>query len=712
MGIMKPQPFHLFFTRDFKIGKSWLKIIQPFWVFVFIISILLVPFKPAHAEGPLIPGYLLQDGNPVPAPTGYVHAAVFSGEGKPYGLFSTPQDLFLDPTTGNFLVADTGNNRIVILDHEGNYLSEIGGEGAALKGPEGVFVDPEGRIWIADRGNGRVAIFEPDGTFDFELKKPETSYLEDMEFSPSKVVVDKRGFIYTVIGSQSNLGIVVQDGTGRFRGFFGRTRLKFNLARTLARFIASDAQRKKMLRVQPAPLSNLHIDSRGFIYAISPILQKDQIQRLNSVGTNVYGEVGTRTGAGKLWDKLLDREGIAFGETETRWDWNDDMRMSVPSQLQPHFLDIAVDESGVVSVIDSRNSQIYQYDQSGNLISVFGGSGGSEGFFSRPTSIVAAEEGILYVLDSGRGDIQVFHPTDITQMIQQASYEYYYGDYQNAAKIWQEISERNTNFALAHTGLGKALMAQHHYREAMDEYYFAENKYGYSDAFYEYRLNWMRSNFQWIGLGFLLLLVAAGFGWNTGVAKIRSGVKWLQRQKEQLGLWGVPILILMAIFSWMISLSVLGYHFTKRRPEEIRLLFESGKFVIPWVTWCISAYGVGEIFYGKGTFKKILINSAWALWPLIIFLIPVNALTNVLSLDEKAIYYALYYAIWGLFAWQFLSLIRDTHEFELGQAIRVTLLTLVGMVFIWILSGLVYALTQEIVRFISGIILEIYVRLY
>ena len=694
--------------------KNNLKIIAAQFLMALVLTVgtLLTAFTPVHADGPMIPGYLLQDGQRVSAPTGYVHIAVISGKAEPYGLFNAPQDLFLDPTTGNLLVADTGNNRIVILDHDGNYLMEIGGEGAGLKGPEGVFVDPQGRIWVADRGNGRVVVFDPDGSIYLELTKPDTSYLANIDFSPSKVVVDKRGFIYTVIGSQSNMGIVVQDGSGRFRGFFGRTRIRFNLARTLARFVATETQRKRMLRIQPAPLSNLHIDSRGFIYAISPILQKDQIQRLNSVGTNVYGEVGTRTGAGKLWDKLLDREGIAFGETETRWEWNDNMRMSVPAQLNPQFLDVAVDEFGIVSVIDSRNNQIYQYDQAGNLVSIFGGSGGSEGFFYRPVSIIAGKDGVLYVLDSGRGDIQIFRPTDITKMIHLASYEYFYGDYEKAAELWRDISERNTNFALAHTGLGKALMAQQRYREAMDEYFYAENKDAYSKAFYEYRLVWMRANFQWIGIGVILLLVGVGLGWNPVMGRLRSGLIWLQHQRERLGLRAIPILMALAILNWMISLSSLGYHFTKRRPEEIQLLFESGKFIIPWVTWCVSAYGVGEIFYGKGTFRKILINSAWALWPLIVLLIPVNLLTNILSLTEKNIYYALYYAIWVLLVWQFLLLIKETHQFELGQAVKVMLLTLVGMVFIWILGGLVYALTNEVFRFIGQLVLEIYVRLY
>jgi uncharacterized membrane protein len=63
-------------------------------------------------------------------------------------------------------------------------------------------------------------------------------------------------------------------------------------------------------------------------------------------------------------------------------------------------------------------------------------------------------------------------------------------------------------------------------------------------------------------------------------------------------------------------------------------------------------------------------------------------------------------------AWQFLQQIKIVHNFETGKAIGVMLLTLVGMLVIWMLVGLIYALTGEIVRFLQQIVLEIYVRQY
>ena len=677
-----------------------------------VFSLFISVFEPASADGPLIPGYTIQDGQRVPAPTGYVQSAVFSGEKLPSGTFLNPKDIFLDTTTDRLLVADTGNNRVVVLDSQGNYVSEIGGEAAGLNAPEGVFVDQKGDIWVADTGNQRIAVFSPDGVFKQEHKKPDSSYLDDIEFTPSKLVVDQRGFIYIVTGSQNNLGVLVVDGAERFRGFFGRTRIKFNLRRMVTRVFATKVQRKRMLLVQPAPLGNLFLDPQGFIYAVSPILSLDQIHRLNSVGVNVFGDIGTRTGAGKLWDKLLGKEGIFFGESELTWSWNNAMRMSVPQQKNPQFQDIAVDELGIVSVIDERNKQIYQFDPAGNMLTIFGGSGSSAGFLQQPVSIVTGKDGLLYILDSGRGNIQVFRPTELTHMIHQASYEYFSGSYEKAAQIWYEISQRNTNFSLAHTGLGKALMSQKHYREAMQEYYYAENKDGYSKAFGEIRYLWMRKNFAFLGIGFIGLAAAGAFAFRKNQGAWSKLLKNIHHLRDRMGLWAVPILLGLTIFSWLFSLSLLSFQYRTRRPEEIRLLIESIKIIVPWLSWCISASMVGEIFFGEGTLRKVMIASAWALWPLIVFPVPLNLLTNLMTRDELTLHNTAWALIWGLLVLQFLLVIKNVHNFELGQAIFVMLLTLVGILVLWVLVGLVYALTSEIIRFISDIILEIYVRLY
>jgi hypothetical protein len=657
----------------------------------FVLIVIAGLFASVRADGGSADeSYLITpDGRRVPAPLGYVYSSRI-GSG-----FSDPQDLFVDSSSGKIYVADSGNNRIVVMDRSGNVILEIS-EG--LNSPEGVFVDPSGDIWIADTGNQRIAVFSSVGSFKAEYHKPVSDLLTDYDFSPHKVVVDRRGFIFAVTGSDQNLGVLVMDTAECFRGFFGRARTPFNLTRFLANLFATEAQRLRMEKVKPSPLGNIHLDADGFIYAVSPVLNVDQIQRLNAVGQNVYGE-GLHTGAGLVWDKLTGGEGQVFGE----------FNPSTNSGSQ--FIDVAVDSKlGIVSALDINTYQIYQYDQTGNLIAIFGGRGQRAGMFAKPISIAAGNDGTLYVLDTGRSDIEVLTPTETMRLIHQATFEYFNGNYQTAADLWKQVAARNTNFTLAHSGLGKALVRQNKYLEAMTEYRLAGDQGGYSAAFQEYRYAWLRSHFGIAGLAIAGFMLATAL-WGKPIGKVTRRVRdsfW--HLMDRLDLWSVPVLLALAVASWMISLSVLSFHFRTQRPEETRLIIEAGKILIPWITWCVSAMGISEIFFGRGNFKQIVIASARALWPLFLFAIPLNLLTNVLSLNEATLYQWLWYGVWALMAWQFFKQGEDLHDFDTGESILTMALSLLGIIILWALAGLVYALTSEIVRFIGQIILEIYVR--
>ena len=72
---------------------------------------------------------------------------------------------------GRILVADSGNHRVQAFDSLGNYLSEFGtygsGEGE-LNDPQGLAVDPDGRVLVVDRGSNRLVALSFDGqTFGY-----------------------------------------------------------------------------------------------------------------------------------------------------------------------------------------------------------------------------------------------------------------------------------------------------------------------------------------------------------------------------------------------------------------------------------------------------------------------------------------------------------------------------------------------------------------
>jgi len=111
---------------------------------------------------------------------------VYSGQYESIAL-NTPRSITAG-LNGEQIIADSGNNRIVILDVNGNLLSVFGsqcklGEGEAggcvdpddggplelgdgqFFEPWGVDVDSQGQIYVSDTWNGRIQVFDSEGNF-------------------------------------------------------------------------------------------------------------------------------------------------------------------------------------------------------------------------------------------------------------------------------------------------------------------------------------------------------------------------------------------------------------------------------------------------------------------------------------------------------------------------------------------------------------------
>jgi DNA-binding beta-propeller fold protein YncE len=108
----------------------------------------------------------------------------FGGSGNGEGEFDSPTALVLDTTTDLLYIADSGNDRIQIIDVDGNcgndelandvcFVDEFGGSGngegefdfsSELPLPSGLALDTTtGLLYVADTGNNRIQIIDVDG---------------------------------------------------------------------------------------------------------------------------------------------------------------------------------------------------------------------------------------------------------------------------------------------------------------------------------------------------------------------------------------------------------------------------------------------------------------------------------------------------------------------------------------------------------------------
>jgi hypothetical protein len=96
-----------------------------------------------------------------------------------FGSIGSGSGQFLDPTgvaatrEGLVVVADTGNDRIVILDNVANDLRyrasvTLAGTDRPFRAPRGVAIEHDS-IYVADSGNGRIVVMNASGEFIHEL---------------------------------------------------------------------------------------------------------------------------------------------------------------------------------------------------------------------------------------------------------------------------------------------------------------------------------------------------------------------------------------------------------------------------------------------------------------------------------------------------------------------------------------------------------------
>jgi DNA-binding beta-propeller fold protein YncE len=85
----------------------------------------------------------------------------YASEGAAAGQFSLPAAVAFD-AAGNTVVADTGNDRVVVLAPDGSVVRTTA-PGVVLD-PQSVVAGPEGSVFVADTGHDRIVTLAADGT--------------------------------------------------------------------------------------------------------------------------------------------------------------------------------------------------------------------------------------------------------------------------------------------------------------------------------------------------------------------------------------------------------------------------------------------------------------------------------------------------------------------------------------------------------------------
>ena len=130
----------------------------------------------------------------------------FGHHGSGQGQFNGPISVIVDQRD-RMIVADSGNNRVVILDQNGSWLLTINGNvfGAqSFKNPWGLALDPQGNIHVAALCSDTINVFTPEGTYVRsygDVKDPTGIAIDEEGFS---LVCEHRGNYLSIFDPQRN----------------------------------------------------------------------------------------------------------------------------------------------------------------------------------------------------------------------------------------------------------------------------------------------------------------------------------------------------------------------------------------------------------------------------------------------------------------------------------------------------------------------------
>lgn len=617
---------------------------------------------------------------------------------------SGPSDMAITED-GLLYIADSGNKRIIVGTLDGDLVTTIG-EGT-LVNPTGVFVTKDNLVYVADRDANAIFIFDTAGTLIQTYTKPTSPlYGENMSFLPIKITVNDAGIMYIVCESNTN-GIVQISPTegGTFLGYFGTNYASADLMTIIYRAILTDAQRAQMVSNIPSTPTNLAIDAKGMIYTVTRGNGNDTLKLLNIAGTN-----------------LIQNSDGTYADTP---------------------VDVVAGQHDNVYVADQQG-YIYEYNNNGELMFVFGGpDDGSQrvGLSSMVSAISLDREGRIYVLDSDKCQVQVFKPTEFTNLLHEALSLYSKGRYTESKEPLSKILEMNSMFDYANKAMGRAYFQEENYEMALYYARLAKDYEGYSDAYWEIRNVWLKKNIiPAIGACVALWLVVKIVSLLDKKKHILKKPRKLWRQclknpvasnvnyafyymrhpldgaygiaREGRANWLVSSLVLAVFMAeYVINKYTCGFLMKNVMDGRYEIFSDIGTILVVMIALTASTYLVCTINEGEGTVKKIYTFFCYSLMPYVVLTPLVYALSHVFTNNEVFLLTMLNLLIYGWIAVIAFLGLKEVNNFKMNETVKVIFLTVFTVLILALLLFIIYVLWAQVFEFVSAICGEVVYRL-
>lgn len=299
---------------------------------------------------------------------------------------------------GTLIVANSGLNRLTLINQNNNTMTTIGGFGTepgSFNFPSEITMASDGTLFVADWGNHRIQQITMDGTV---INFWGSYGSEPGQFMhPSGIAVSSSNYVY--VTDDLNNRVQKFTMTGQFVTTWG------SAGSGPGQFTAPEG---------------LVIDDLGYVYIVDS--NNDRIQKFDANGNYIL-QWGTR---GWADDQLISPSAITIDNDGNILvaDYSSRIRLfsqtgsflgylyEVPGlpEIPPWIRGLAVDSKGAVYVSVFNYDEINKHASNGTYLRDWGSRTLDAGKFRRPDTMALTPSGDVLVPDSANHKIQVFSP--------------------------------------------------------------------------------------------------------------------------------------------------------------------------------------------------------------------------------------------------------------------------------------------------------------
>jgi len=622
---------------------------------------------------------------------------------------------------GYIYILESEKPSITVLDKDYNMVKRIttltdsSGSSVSFKGSTGLYVTKNEEIYLCGTASSCVWKTDTNGVVEKTLYIPKSDIIpDDFKYAPIKVTVDSKGYVY-VLSDGSYYGAIIYSPKGEFLGFYGANTVKSGALQVLSniwnKLFVNDVKKAASVKNLPYQFTDFDMGYNDFIYTTT-----------GRTGNSSEGQVQILNPSGK---DILGATNYDFDDTETA-------KISKYGWIVQDTSQIAADGE-FLYLLDTSQGKIFMYDFEGNIIGEFGRSMGKatdqKDALSKPTAITCNDDEVI-IVDNGKKSLIVFSLTEYGRLVKDSQRLTLKSKYNDAADGWKEVLKQDKNSQLAYRGLARAALRNSDYKNAMALAEKGAARDIYSEAYSEYRNQWIKANSTLVFaviIAFILVVVFLIFLFkrkkitliSDNDNKISHFFYTLLHPFDGFGsviakgngslAIGCALMMLLYI-SAVLKETKSGFAFSYFNPDTYNSIFTLVKTVGIVVLWTLVNWAVGILFGGLGKIRNIFIVITYSFAPLIISNILYTVFSNVMLESEAGFLNIMVTLFWIYTLFLIIAGTVKIQDFSFGRFVGTSILTIIGILIVIFLVFCIFLLMQQCVMFFGTIVNEIIYR--